>query len=337
MIYTSDRTGIMELFEINVESGEMQQLTENAHAKIFCWAISPDGSFLLYFGGKSANEIHKVELATLHDTCIITRPEPYRTWCGSIIDIAPDNDTFYMTSWAAPARFPSNLFRGRVSTGTFEPVFSEEASRRTFYCHQMICPTNPRLMQLNLSFPEEQGRDAAQRMWLMNMETTEVRPVYSQKYLFGTERVCHEAWCPDGKHLCFVVRTNQVKVCNIDAPFKQERSWCAGKGPNFWHVSAAPSQRYLVADTMWTDTGIWIIEFVPNRRGRLFNLCKTNSQWQDPIFKTLTPEQQYEFHAHPHPAACPDEKFIHFMAADAATRSVQVFVVENRQQRSFFE
>lgn len=339
MIYTSDRTGISELFEINVDSGEMRQLTEYAYVKIFCWAISPDGKFLLYFGGKSANEIHYVDLATLEDRCIVTRSERYRTWCGSIIDISPDCDTYYMTSWADQSRFPSNLFEGRISTSSFEPFFSDEESKKTFYCHQMLCPTDPHLMQINLSFPEEQGRDAAQRMWLLNLITRSVQPVYKQKqhWFTSSERVCHEAWCPDGKHLCFVVRTDQINVCNIENPFGHEISWCVGKGPNFWHVSSAPSQRYLVADTMWTDSGIWIIEYLPNRQGRLFNLCKSNSQWQDPIFQTLSPEQKIEFHAHPHPGVCPDEHYIQFMAANAAHRSVQLFVVENLRDKPFFE
>jgi Tol biopolymer transport system component len=338
MIFTSDRTGIMELFELNVDSGEMRQLTENAYVKIFCWAISPDGRFLLYFGGKTANEIHKVDLQNLSDIIIVTRPDRYQTWCGSIIDIAPDCDTYFMTSWADQSRFPSNLFQGRISTQSFEAVFSEEESLRTFYCHQMLCPTDPNLMQINLSFPEEQGRDAAQRMWLLDLKTRKVRPVYNQKshWYKGSERVCHEAWCPDGKHLCFVVRTNQVKVCSIKGLFGKEKSWTAGKGPNFWHVSSAPSQRYLVADTMWADSGIWIIEFVPNHPGRLFNLCKSNSQWQDPIFQTLAPDQKLEYHAHPHPGVSPDEHYIQFMAADAINRSVQLFVVENKENKPFF-
>jgi hypothetical protein len=181
MLFTSDRTGVMELFKIDVDSGEITQLTEGAYVKIFCWAISWDGTFMLYFGGKTANEIHQVKLTNLVDKCIVTRPDRYKLWSGSIIDIAPDGDTYYMTSWADDSRYPSNLFRGQISLGTFTPLFSEEESRRTFYCHQMLCPTNPNLMQINLSFPEEQGRDAAQRMWLMDLQTQKVRPVYKQK------------------------------------------------------------------------------------------------------------------------------------------------------------
>jgi hypothetical protein len=134
-----------------------------------------------------------------------------------------------------------------------------------------------------------------------------------------------------------VVRTNQVKVCSIDAVFGEEISWTAGKKPNFWHVSAAPSQSFLVADTMWTDNGLWVIEYKPYQQGRVFNLCKTNSQWQDPIFNTLTSSQRAEFHAHPHPGVSHDEQYIHFMAADANQKSVNLFVVENCTKKPFFE
>jgi hypothetical protein len=332
MVFSSNRTGISELFKVDIDSGIITQLTENAQVMAMCWGIAPSGRFLIYSGGEKWQFFHRLDLLTLKDEIIGQRPEKYHDWLPSIIDISPDEHHYYAVTITPIIYIPSNLLVGNLNTQTVEPWFSSDEEQGTFYCHHMLCPTNPRLMQINLSFRSDAGKDAAQRMWLLDLDTKSVHPLYKQKKAWWAkfERVGHEAWLPDGQHMCFVVRRDKVKICSIKDNFGEEHAWIAGQGPNYWHVSSHPSGKYLIADTMWDDTGIWLTELVINSHGRKFNLCLTKSEWQQ-ISQSLTsiPEGYRNFfQGHPHPGCSPDGEIIHFSAYNANEKAAHLFVVK---------
>lgn len=333
LLFISSRTGTSEFFKVDVESGELTQLTENANAVPYSWAVSRNGDFIVYHGGKDQNEFRKINLESLDDELILERPEKYKGWAGSILDIDfEDSDTFYGTH--SDNFVPSNLFVGSISKGTYEPYFSEVESKTTFFDHQMLSPADPNVMQINKTPKAYVGREAPQRMWLLDIKKHELKPLYKQKkrWYARAERVGHESWLPDGKHMCFVVRRNKVKICDINSEFGNEVAWTAGQGPNFWHVSASPKGDMLVADTMWDDTGIWLIEVKKQQKGRLFNICRSNSTWESE--KACRLAEKYRLQAHPHPGFHPDQKYLHFTAFHDNTDGIQLFIVDIKKMRN---
>jgi len=269
-------------------------------------------------------------LKTYTDEILFIRPAKYHHWDSDMIDIAPDNDTFYFCWHAFPAYIPSNLFQGSIRNKNFKPLFSENFEAQTFIDHQMLNPHNPYQMQINFTnYKDMNGKDAPQRMWILDLASLQSRPLYNQKpHWWGPfQRVCHEAWTTDGTHLCFVVRRNEVRVCNINASFGHESSWIAAKGPNFWHVSASPCGQYLCADTMWVDSGLWLIEYNPSHKGKLFNLCLTKSDWQNPHVAQIPIPPRVKLQPHPHPGWSPNGKYVHFTAFDPKQNGIHIFLV----------
>ncbi|MHA1681051.1 MAG: hypothetical protein ACTSUE_08585 [Promethearchaeota archaeon] len=335
LVFTSDRSGSMEFYSVRPETGEITQLSEGANASTFGWAIAADGSFLVYYGGGveagAQEEIHRLWLKTLEDELVLTRPERYRGWTRSIISLAPDKDTFYVDGTANPRQYvPSNLFRASIKEGTFEPVFADGDEKSNFFCHNMLDPSDPSILQVNKAPVEYVGRDAPQRMWLLNTVTGELNPLYKHgTSIFGKfERVGHECWHPSGKYMVFVVRRNKVRACVVDEGFGNKQAWTCGKGPNFWHVSASPRGGLLCADTMWTDTGLWLIEFKPSEMGRLRNICLSDSKWQSREAKELDARTPEPLHAHPHPGWSPDGNYINFTSFRPRQKAVHLYLVK---------
>ncbi len=331
IVFVSNRAKGADLYAANILTGEIARLSRDANVFLYGWAITPDDRAVFYVGGPRRDEFHLVDMHGREDRIVARFPPHFAGFFPSIIDVAPDNDTFYMCTNTRPTLYPSNLLVGSISRGTVAPFFPAEEEAATFFDHQMLCPADPSLLQINKTLRSQLGRgDAPQRMWLLDVGTREMRPLYKQRRgpLHRLERVCHESWLPDGKHLCFVVRRDQVKVAAIDEPFGGEESWCAGKGPNFWHVSANPARPMLAADTMWKDTGIWLVELVPGTRGRLFNLCASGSEWQDPSFADLEKLFPYAIQGHPHPGWSPSGRYLHFTTYSAAERAIHVCIVD---------
>ncbi|MBN2150001.1 MAG: PD40 domain-containing protein [Candidatus Lokiarchaeota archaeon] len=331
IVFASNRTGGVELHAASIETGDVALLTRGANVFLHGWAITPDDRAVLYVGGTRLDEFHLVDLDGGEDRLIAAFPPHFTGFFPSIIDVAPDGDTFYMCTNTRPTLCPSNLLVGSIRRGSVSPFFPEAEETAYFFDHQMLCPANPSLLQVNKTPRDRLGRgDAPQRMWLLDVGTREMRPLYKQKRssFRKFERVGHEAWLPDGKHLCFVVRRDKVMIVSIEGAFGSEFCWCAGKGPNFWHVSANPARPMLAADTMWRDTGIWLVELVEGSRGSLFNLCHSRSAWQDPSFSSLTRAFPYAIQGHPHPGWSPSGRFLHFTTYSPADKAVHVCVVD---------
>lgn len=332
LVFTSDRAGGLEFFTVNVESGRIRQLTDGASATPNWWAIAPSKRFVLYLGGPAGDELRKVDLASLDEETVATRPARYAGWRNSIVSIAPDDDRFYVNC-NHPSFFPSNVFTGSVARGTFEPMFPAAVEASTFFDHVQICPADPSLLQVNATPAGMVGKESTQRMWLFDARTGKLKPFYKHKRrppgIGPLERVGHETWLPDGKHLAFVVRRDEIKACAIDQPFGKERAWTVAKGPNFWHASACPVKPLLCADTMWADTGLWLVECTPGARGRAIPLCLSDSQWQDPVAAALQRDTGIRFdQAHPHPGWSPDGRRVQFTSFRPAEGAVHLFVVE---------
>ncbi|MBD3188139.1 hypothetical protein GF325_14985 [Candidatus Bathyarchaeota archaeon] len=334
LIFTSDRSGSHEFYAFNPKTKDTTQLTEGANAVPFAWAIALDGSKLVYFGGNipgKQEELHQLWLDSLKDEIMLERPEKYHGWSRSIISLAPDNDTFYVDGVADHSTLlPSNLFTGSLDQGIFTPVFSGKESKQNFFCHNMISPAEPALVQVNKSAEKYIGRDAPQRMWLLDTRTGALNPLYKhEKNFWGKhERVGHECWHPSGDFMVFVVRRDKVKACVVADGYSNDRAWTCGQGENFWHVSASPLGNMLCADTMWCDTGIWLIEFKKQEEGRLFNLCLSKSGWQTSIAKEMDNGTGALVQAHPHPGWSPDGKHVQFTSFRPAQRAVHLYLVE---------
>lgn len=333
LVFTSDRSGGIEFYSVHPETGIITQLTEGANASAFGWAISHDGEFLIYYGGEAGaqEDIHRVWLRDLENEHVLTRPERYKGWTRSIISLSPDKDTFFVDGCAnADTLLPSNLFKGSLSEGSFNAVFPREDERENFYCHNILCPTNPTILHVNKSPAKYIRRDAPQRMWLLDTESGILQPLYKHKTnIFGKyERVGHECWHPSGKYMVFVVRRNKVKACTVSEGHGNKQSWTCGKGPNFWHVSASPSGEMLCADSMWDDSGLWLIEFKESERGRIFNLCLTGSKWQSNEAKEIDGGTGSLSQAHPHPGWSHDGTYVNFTSFRPKDRAVQLYIMK---------
>ncbi|HME50941.1 MAG TPA: hypothetical protein VKM55_01875 [Candidatus Lokiarchaeia archaeon] len=333
LFFISNRHRGMELFFVDMTGGEIVQCSSDGNVFMHAWALAPDDRSIIYAGGARQDEFHQVDLVSFEDRIVARIPEHFAGFAPSIIDICPDNDTFYMCAIKRPDLVPSNLLVGSIATGSVTPFFSPEDEAGNFFDHQMLAPGSSTLLQINKTPRAEMGGDAPQRMWLLNVENRVLKPVYKQKKgrFHAFERACHESWLPDGKHLCFVVRRDKVKVVSIDGDFGKETSWCAGQGPNFWHVSANPAWPMLAADTSWKDSGIWLIELVPGKKGRMFNLCLSRSEWQDPAWSSIQKLAWYPLQSHPHPGWSPSGRYLQFTSFSAAEKAVHVYLVDVQQ------
>jgi oligogalacturonide lyase len=222
LIFFSERTGLSNLFRLQLDSGEIVQLTEAHATRAEYWpfteavrgvgsclaAIGSGGRKIFYFEGQ---ELWAVEIETLRARILLTLPADRRP---SILHANADGTTLVFATWDedlflegsrrayAGEHFAvddpfyhattSTILRVDAATGHAEEILRQ---KKFWINHVLINPHNPDL----ILFCHEYSR-LPDRMWLLNAATGHSAPLPGQG---NDEWYQHEFWSADGQRVCF--------------------------------------------------------------------------------------------------------------------------------------
>lgn len=170
--------------------------------------------------------------------------------------------------------------------------------------HSMI---NPRYDQLVFFAHEGRTDHIADRIYVADTTTREIRNIFRQQRLDTGEHVeyvGHEMWAADGEYLYFVkYPQSPLKPTGVYRVEKTGKDHEPINGDyRYWHVAPSPDGRFAVADTF--EEGMKVSKIV------LINLEKRTS-------KLLCELPLWRDHpGHPHPMFSPDSKKVSFTFAD---------------------
>ena len=313
LVYGSDRggeKGKLNLFKLNLETGESIQLTESTQNIESRWAhISPDGKEVYFIEG--LNHFKAVNLETLEERsliCIENCCRPHQ------INVSPDNK-FIINGIFMEKKDEEDIINEenflvrsaivviRTDNGQMHKLLDGNTPRT----HVQYCPTNPNLIFYCHGGPWWY----VQRMWLINADGTGNRPIFIQTRFEG---VGHEFWGSSGKVIyafCNGGRQPQG-LWSVNVENGEEK--CVLAGSCNGHGTANPQEDIFVVTEVYRDfaSGLWM-----SRKGSNTPelLCRTGWRKGENFDGTA---------AHPH--FLPDGKRVAFNSIMSG--SPEVYLVE---------
>jgi len=259
LVYGSDRggeKGKLNLFKMNLQTGESIQLTESPEGVESRWAhISPDGREVYFIEG--INHFKVVNLETLEERSLIRVENCYRP---HQISVSPDNKSIIngiFMEKVDEGKFLEDenfLMRSavvviRTDNGQMHKLVDGNAPRT----HAHYCPINPNLVLYNHGGPCWY----VQRLWLINADGTGNRPIFIQTRFEGVQ---HEFWGAGGKTVytfCNGGRQPQG-LWAINVETGEER--CVLAGSCNGHGTANPQEDIFVVTEIYRDfaSGLWM-------------------------------------------------------------------------------
>lgn len=342
LILISERTGISNLFRMDLQTGEIVQLTDAAPARAdyYPFTYKPirgvgaclpalGGCEVFYFVG---NDLRATDFESLDTRLLLRVPEERR---ASILNVDASGTTLVFATWDEElfARNAQRLYAReitwddpfhqattstilRVDTGSGQ--CDEILRRERFWInHVLIHPTNRDLILFCHEYT-----DQPDRMWLLNVKAGDCAPMPGQG---ADEWYQHEFWSSDGARVFFhggTVNDDAVGFCGWYelATGKYEKFYHRTPGRAYAHYNAPPS-RSTPADemTMITD-------------GEAHPGCisKVHLDHGAQTFEVLCRHDAYKFdddqRCHPHPSFTPDGSRVIFTSN--RTGSSNVYLVE---------
>lgn len=194
-------TEICNVFRMNLESGEMVQLTDDPlGVEVGRITKTPDGEYVAYITGKQIRLYHA---KTGENTLLYEEPEKMllqnlsfscdKQWLGfnrnEDVDALPDGGPNY-------AGFKEKMFAtkdGRVSAIRLDGSGFHDVVRDTHWLsHFQFSPDNP---EIAMFCHEGPWNYVQQRIWLVHMKTGRIWPCFRQK---EEDCVGHEFWAQNG-------------------------------------------------------------------------------------------------------------------------------------------
>ena len=313
LFYSSDRGSEAEqlnLFKMNLETGESIQLTESTKDVKPRWSHpSPDGREIYYI--ENLNHFKAVNTETLEERslCVIDNcHRPHQ------LGVSPDNRYIVDGVFLEKKKEVDFLARGGhlirsaivvidTKTGKWHKLLDGNTPRS----HVQHCPADANLLVYCYAGPWWR----VQRMWLINADGTNNRPIFVQTNFEGAG---HEFWSADGKTIYVTCNGGRQPqgLWALDVKTMNER--CVLAGACVGHGTANPQEDRFVIDDMYFDckTGLWM-----SKKGSVEAelLCQTGVNWHGE-------RQEY----HPHPRFLPDGKRVAF--SSALNGSGEVYIVE---------
>jgi oligogalacturonide lyase len=312
MIYGSDRAndpGQLNLFKINLKSGESVQLTDSTNNVVPRWShLSPDGKEVYYI--ENLNHFKAVDVETYEERslCIIENcHRPHQ------IGVSPDNK-FIIDGVFLEKRKEENflandghLIRSAIvvidtKTGQMHRLLDGNTPRT----HVQHCPADPNLILYCYGGPWWR----VQRMWLINTDGSNNRPIFIQTNFEGAG---HEFWSENGKKIYVTCNGGRQPQGLWAYDVKTGKERCVLAGSCVGHGAANGAEDRFVIDDMYMDgSGLWMA-----RKGSIEPklLCQTGKQWYGDIQEV-----------HPHSRFLPDGKTVAFTAT--VTGKSEVYLIE---------
>lgn len=260
LIYGSDRAnekGRLDLFRMNLKTGESVQLTESALGTNPQWAhLSPDGREVYYI--EDTNHFRAVNIHTLEERSLgrvegCTRPHqltvsPDNRFIANALFLEDKPEEDFLTK---PYGF---LIRSAIvvidtRTGAQRRLIDGNTPRT----HVSYCPADPNLLCYCYGGPWWR----VQRLWLIRADGSNNRPIFLQTHFEGAG---HEFWGHSGARLyvfCNGGRQPQG-LWSVDVRTGEER--CVLAGACDGHGTANPQEDRYVVNELFRDTeqGLWI-------------------------------------------------------------------------------
>jgi oligogalacturonide lyase len=254
-VYCSDRAsekaGRLELFKMDLRTGESVQLTDTANLEDRDnWVLTPDGKEIYFFDMQknlrvvdmeSFKERKVAQLApTVHDPLHNSSVSPDKRFVLTSRMLEPDSLYTYLSDIAVHhALIAINTQNGQmhnVVEGMF-PIGINE-----------YCPTNPDLILWDV----HGGWEEVHRPWIIHADGTGNRPVMMT---IKGEGSGHQFWSWDGRSLYTVISgagryPQGLWTCNLDG--SNER--CVLAGGSHAHAAASPHDDVFVADEIYGNT-----------------------------------------------------------------------------------
>ena len=259
LVYGSDRggeKGKLNLFKMNLETGESIQLTESNKNIESRWAhISPDGREVYFIEG--LNHFKAVNTETLEERsliCIENCCRPHQ------INVSPDNkfiiDGIFMEKKDEGDVLNEEKFLIRsavVVIRTDNGQMHKLLDGNTPWTHAQYCPANPNLIFYCHGGPWWY----VQRMWLINADGTGNRPIFIQTRFEG---VGHEFWGSSGKVIYAFCNGGRQPQGLWSVNVKTGEEKCVLAGSCNGHGTANPAEDIFVVTEIYRDfaSGLWM-------------------------------------------------------------------------------
>jgi oligogalacturonide lyase len=327
LVFYSERTGLNNLFRMDLASGESVQLTDSADVRAEYWPFTPPmrglggclacigdgGRQVYYFEG---NDLYGVHLESLERTRVLTLPPDRRP---SILNADAAGATLVFATWdeALFAEHSQRVYGGgtfeftdaffQTTTSTIVRVDTrsgraEEVARKACFWinHVLVHPTKPHLILHTREFSPEPDR-----MWLLNTQTGEHGPMPGQG---PDEWYMHEFWSADGERVCFHGGW-------LGDDTRAFAGWCDPSGQTYArHAHDTPGRVYGHYNLHPTElTMVTDGEAAPGCISKVH--CRDGQQVFEVLCRHDTIEPAEDQRTHPHPSFTPDGRRVVFTAA----------------------
>lgn len=333
LIFLSERTGLSNLFRLDLETGLIVQLTDAWPARAEYWpfteavqgvgsclpAIGNHGGEVFYFVGA---DLFAVEIESLRTRQILALPSHRRP---SMLQADRSGEHLIFATWDEPLFFErsqrayagetfltqeffqettSTLIRVDAATGDAEEILCKE---NFWINHVHLHPYNPNL----ILFCHEYST-LPDRMWLLDTDIGKCAPIPGQG---SDEWYEHEFWSTDGERICFhggSSSDNTLGFCG----------WCSPDGMSYTKAYHSTSGRAYGHYNLHRDGET----MVTDGEARPGCISKVHLQERKQDFEILCRHDSYTFgddqRCHPHPSFTADGRQVIFTSNRTGSSNV---------------
>lgn len=333
LVFYSERTGISNLFRLDLQTGVIVQLTDARPARAEYWpftgsvqgvgsclaAIGNQGHEVFYFEG---NDLLAVEIESLKQRQLLCLPEDRR---ASMLQANASGETLVFATWDealfmersqrayAGETFPdesffqettSTIVRVNATTEQAEEVLCKE---KFWINHVHINPHNENI----ILFCHEYS-PLPDRMWILDIvnQTCEVIPGQRPDEWYE-----HEFWSADGQRVCFHGGSRADATQGFCG-------WCSADGTNYRKAYHSTSGRAYAHYNLHADGQT----MVTDGEARPGCISKVHLIDDRQVFEILCRHDSYTFgddqRCHPHPSFTPDGRQVIFTSNRTGTSNI---------------
>ncbi len=333
LIFLSERTGLSNLFRLDLQNGVIVQLTDAAPIRAEYWpfteaiqgvgaclpAIGNGGQEVFFFEG---TELCAVDIENLKQRHLLSLPSDRRpsmlqsNASGGTLVFATWDETLFndrsQRAYAGETLLDEKFFQETTSTivrvdavtGRADQVLCKE---NFWINHVHLNPHNPDLVLFCHEYSE-----LPDRMWLLDTTNHKAEPIPGQG---AHEWYEHEFWSADGERICFHGGSRRDATQGFCG-------WCSANGTEYVKAYHSTSGRAYAHYNMHSDGETMITD----GEARPGCISKVHVREGKQVFETLCRHDSYTFgddqRCHPHPSFTPDGSQVIFTSNRTGTSNV---------------
>jgi oligogalacturonide lyase len=323
LVFFSERTGISNLFRLDLRSGQIVQLTDARPVRAEYWpfteavkgagaclaALGNHGREVFYFEGA---DLFAVEVESLKRRQLLSLRADRRP---SMLQANASGETLVFATWDeslfmersrrayAGEKFPDEHFF-QETTSTIMRVDAGRGQAEEVLCrenfwinHVHVNPQNRDLILFCHEYSE-----LPDRMWLLDLSNQKCEPIPGQA---AEEWYEHEFWSLDGQRVCFHGGSRRDQTQGFCG-------WCSPDGTDYYKACHSTSGRAYAHYNLHPDGQT----MVTDGEARPGCISKVKLREGKQIFEVLCRHDSYTFgddqRCHPHPSFTPDGRQVIF-------------------------